>query len=433
VLTLIGSAAQAQEALDADEWEALMQATTPSAPEVRDARASVDTRGSAREQHLAGKPTRRGRKSSEQSRAAAAVESLSRPETASGASQPEARRAAHEQTKAAPASKHGKHGKRAGGETEKSSAEPDGDKSPSERAGEGEQAKHAAGEGEKGGRRKHVARASAAGERGTRASANAGSEKSGARESAKSGGKAGPVFKFEKSDRGVPANYVALKRSWHARWTSDSRSKMAGLAPALYIHPVHPVGANVAPYVLIPESTQGGFSDAQLAIASEAWGSYPGGPTVSRRLLNLIYHAALHFDVFHVHLISGVRKDRGGSRHTHGLAADIVLPGVEDEELAAYFRAQGFCGVGIYTRAGFTHIDTRDSSFFWLDWSLPGRKNRQQQIRGEEAKAADEAARARGQEEFVNPPKLQKALEARLRKRRTKSKASTAPANQEGS
>ena len=209
---------------------------------------------------------------------------------------------------------------------------------------------------------------------------------------------------------------------------------MAGLAPALVIHPVHPIGATPTPYVLLPESTEGGFSEAQIEVASQAWGSWPGGPRVSHRVLDLIYHAAMHFDMFHVHLISGVRHDRGGSRHSHALAADIVLPGVEDEELASYFRAQGFCGVGIYTRAGFVHVDTRDTSYFWLDWSLPGRRNRQQQVRGDEAKAADEAAVARGQNAFVNPPRLQRALEVRLRRRRTKHGKVAGPANvQQGS
>src|SRR5258707_14429323 len=75
------------------------------------------------------------------------------------------------------------------------------------------------------------------------------------------------------------------------------------------------------------------------------------------RTLDLVYAAALHFNAPYVTLISGIRKDRGGSRHSHGLAADIVLPGVADEDLAAYFRVQGFCGDRKSTRLNSSHAN----------------------------------------------------------------------------
>jgi hypothetical protein len=172
-------------------------------------------------------------------------------------------------------------------------------------------------------------------------------------------------------------------------------------------------------YVLKPSSALGGFEDPeQLAIAKKAFGSWEGGPTPHPRTLNLIYAAVLHFDVPYVHLISGIRKDRGGSRHSHGLAADVVLPGVDDEELAAFFRAQGFVGVGTYPRSGFVHVDTRDQSYFWIDRSSPGRRGKVVQVRAEEAKTVDEAALVRGNSGFVNPPRLQKALNIRAVRRR---------------
>lgn len=212
-------------------------------------------------------------------------------------------------------------------------------------------------------------------------------------------------------------NYEELKRSWHAPWpeAADERA-----APSLTLHPV----AHAAtPTVLSPEGPEGGFGEEQLAAASEAFGSWKGGPRVAPRLLDLIYHAALHFGVSHVHLISGVRHDRSGSRHSHGLAADIVLPGIEDDELATYFRAQGFVGVGIYTRAGFVHVDVRERSFFWLDRSPPGRRTKIVPERADEAKQADEAAIARGQSGYVNPPRLQKALHARHKRRMRRAKS----------
>jgi hypothetical protein len=217
------------------------------------------------------------------------------------------------------------------------------------------------------------------------------------------------------------ASYDQLKRSWHAPWTEPEASEeVPNAAPALVLHPV---GKTSMPYVLWPAGEQGGFGEGQLAVASQAFGSWVGGPDVSPRLLDLIYHAARHFQVRHVHLVSGVRQDRGGSRHSHGLAADIVLPGVDDEELANYFRAQGFVGVGVYTRAGFVHIDVRDQSFFWIDPSPPDRHYKIRPVRAEEARAADDAALARGQDSFVNPPKLQKALHTRSKRKRAERQA----------
>jgi hypothetical protein len=214
----------------------------------------------------------------------------------------------------------------------------------------------------------------------------------------------------------VSPKYEELKRSWHAPWTeADSGDLPPGAAPALVLHPVK---ADTTPVVLQPNGPEGGFSPEQLALAAQAFGSWEGGPVPPQRLLDLVYHAAQHFQVRHVHLVSGVRHDRGGSRHSHGLAADIVLPGVEDEELAYYFRAQGFVGVGVYTRSGFVHIDVRDKSFFWIDPSPPDRHLKIKPVRADEARLADEAALARGADTFVNPPKLQKALYVRAKRKR---------------
>jgi hypothetical protein len=204
--------------------------------------------------------------------------------------------------------------------------------------------------------------------------------------------------------------YDIARESWHAAAPPEMCAQFKSTAiPDLVLH----IQGKDLTYVLRPQSRQGGWDEGQLAIAKEAFGSWPGGPTPHPRTLDLVYAATLQFGCPYVTLISGVRKDRGGSRHSHGLAADIVLPGVDDEELAAYFRAQGFVGVGTYPRAGFVHVDTRDQSFFWIDRSKPNQHGRVVQVRKDESTAADEAARARGMTGFVNPPRLQKALRVR--------------------
>ncbi|MFT3923065.1 MAG: D-Ala-D-Ala carboxypeptidase family metallohydrolase [Myxococcales bacterium] len=215
--------------------------------------------------------------------------------------------------------------------------------------------------------------------------------------------------------RGVSASYQGLIAQWHAPAPSD-QTYLSDSTPAL----VFQVVGEPTPFVvLVPEDKGGPFDAEQLEVARAA---FRGGDasSVNERLLGLIHRATRHFEAPFVNLVSGIRRDRGASRHTHGLAADIVLPGVEDEDLADFFRQQGFIGVGVYTRAGFVHVDVRDRSFFWVDPSPPGKSMKIRPVRADEAKAADEAAIARGEEPFVNPPRLSRALAKRAAKKRSK-------------
>jgi hypothetical protein len=84
-------------------------------------------------------------------------------------------------------------------------------------------------------------------------------------------------------------------------------------------------------------------------------------------------------------------------------------------------------GVGVYTRSGFVHVDVRDRSFFWIDPSPPDRHLKIRPVRADEARLADEAALARGSDNFVNPPKLQKALYVRAKRKREQRARQQAP------
>jgi hypothetical protein len=246
--------------------------------------------------------------------------------------------------------------------------------------------------------------------------------------------KAGRKKTKRKSTQGLTAGYQTLKESWHEPAPEPEKSdRAATLVPALTFRVV----GMSEPIVLVAQSDQGGFGPEALELAGQAFRSWEGGPQVSERLLNLIYQATRYFEAPHVHLISGVRKDRGASRHTHGLAADIVLPGVKDEELASYFRVQGFVGVGVYTKAGFVHVDTREKSFFWIDPSPPGKRMKIRPILADQAAEADRAALERGAQAWVNPPRLDRALAKRnahkrkqARERASGHKASTKLASQ---
>lgn len=216
--------------------------------------------------------------------------------------------------------------------------------------------------------------------------------------------------------KGVSPGYQALSAQWHAPPASDT-TYLSDTTPALVFHVV---GMQNPIVVLVPEELGGPFDPEQLEAAREAFRTGPKGPPVNERLLGLIHRATRHFEVPYVHLVSGVRQDRGASRHTHGLAADIVLPGITDEELAEFLRAQGFVGVGVYTRSGFVHVDVRERSFFWIDPSPPGKSMKIIPVLAADAVASDKEAIARGEEPLVNPTRLSRALEKRNAVRRKK-------------
>lgn len=124
---------------------------------------------------------------------------------------------------------------------------------------------------------------------------------------------------------------------------------------------------------LQPLNRSGDFDAKTLALAAQAFRYKRTDKThpINLRLLKLIYTAARRFKAPYIYLISGYRPGRATSRHTQGKAADIVIPGVPDRRLAAYFRRKKRVGVGFYPVSGFTHIDVRKRSYHWTDRSPP--------------------------------------------------------------
>jgi hypothetical protein len=198
-----------------------------------------------------------------------------------------------------------------------------------------------------------------------------------------------------RAGRQPTAEYVRIRDGWHAPLEPELIAN-APAFPPLVIAPVNG-GERVS---VVPQREDGGFTDADVTVAARAFAPAHGQEkihAISPHLLDLVYRAMRHFDAPLVHLVSGYRADRAGSRHTQGRAIDMVLPGVSNEELADYVRTFGFVGVGIYPKSGFVHLDVREASFFWLDNSLPDERCRTEPMLPELAKQADVAARDRGE------------------------------------
>jgi uncharacterized protein YcbK (DUF882 family) len=197
--------------------------------------------------------------------------------------------------------------------------------------------------------------------------------------------------------------YRKMQKSWHAPTAPpSSASEARGARPPLVLSPVN--GGD--PVVLVPARDDGGFSDEDLQRAARVFAPHEIRKVhpLAPRLLDLVYRSMRHFEATVVHVVSGYRRDRAGSRHTQGRAVDLVVAGISNERLAAYLRELGFVGVGIYPKSGFVHLDVRDASYFWSDDSAPGEPSRYTPILEAKASSADVAARARGEAPDVYVP-----------------------------
>jgi uncharacterized protein YcbK (DUF882 family) len=148
-------------------------------------------------------------------------------------------------------------------------------------------------------------------------------------------------------------------------------------------------------------SDHGGFAASDLDRAAFVLRESATGNEhpVEPRLLDVVYRIQRHFDAQEIRIVSGYRTPHGrhASNHGRGRAIDIVVPGAKDQEVAKFAREVGFVGVGIYPTSGFVHVDVRDRSYFWVDASGPGRRNRERGILGDLAAKSDAAALARGE------------------------------------
>jgi uncharacterized protein YcbK (DUF882 family) len=197
--------------------------------------------------------------------------------------------------------------------------------------------------------------------------------------------------------------YATYVRTWHAQAEGTPETDAQG-RPLLVLTTL--MGRD---RVAVPAASDaGGFGAHDLDRVSEVLREPSSGNRhpVEARLVDVLYQLQTHFHAQELRVVSGYRTPRRGrgSNHGKGRAADIVVPGASDQDVATFARRLGFVGVGIYPTSGFVHVDVRDRSYFWVDASGPGRKNRERGILGDLAKQSDADAAARG--EHGTPPLL---------------------------
>jgi uncharacterized protein YcbK (DUF882 family) len=111
---------------------------------------------------------------------------------------------------------------------------------------------------------------------------------------------------------------------------------------------------------------------------------HPKSTRINRRTLQLLFKAAYHFGLYEVEVVSAYREPgrRREGFHGKGDAVDFRLRGLDAPLLAAYLRDLPRTGVGVYThpKTQYVHLDSRDTSFHWLDASPPRRRWREKSI-----------------------------------------------------
>jgi uncharacterized protein YcbK (DUF882 family) len=187
--------------------------------------------------------------------------------------------------------------------------------------------------------------------------------------------------------RPVPsAKYQAMVKDWHSLKPGASAPRDAEGRPKLVLEAI-----NTRERIeLVAARDDGGFSALDLDRAAQLLRDTASGNELPMEpaLIDVLYRVQRHFDAPSVRVISGYRAGRtgGGSRHAHGAAADIVIPGVKDADVADYAKTLGSIGVGLYPRAGYVHVDVRERSYFWRDTSGPGQRSRPRRVGGRRGK-----------------------------------------------
>lgn len=208
--------------------------------------------------------------------------------------------------------------------------------------------------------------------------------------------KPGPIAKAPAAIKPAYGSYV---KAWHAPDAEPAPKDADGRAMLV----LRPLGGDRL--TLAARSERGGFAAYDLDRAAKLLHDGAGNQhPIEPRLLDVVYRVQTHFSAQEIRVVSGYRAPKPGnaSNHGKGRAIDLVVPGVTDEDVAKFAREIGYVGVGVYPVSGFVHVDVRDRSYFWIDSSGPGKRNRERGVLGDLAQKSDAAALARG--EHGTPP-----------------------------
>jgi uncharacterized protein YcbK (DUF882 family) len=131
-------------------------------------------------------------------------------------------------------------------------------------------------------------------------------------------------------------------------------------------------------YTLHVNARRGKISPTVAKTAEEMMRSMGGlSHPIEPRLIHLLAAVSNHFGSRKVEIISGFRpfsplQHTAHSNHNIGKAVDFRVLGVPNEIVRDYCRTLRDVGCGYYPNSTFVHLDVRDKSTFWIDYSRPG-------------------------------------------------------------
>ena len=102
---------------------------------------------------------------------------------------------------------------------------------------------------------------------------------------------------------------------------------------------------------------------------------------IEPRLVALLGVVSNHFGSRKIEVVSGFRpytptQFTPHSNHNHGKAIDFRVVGVPNEAVRDFCRTLKNVGCGYYPNSTFVHMDVREQSAFWVDYSRPGESPR---------------------------------------------------------
>ena len=116
---------------------------------------------------------------------------------------------------------------------------------------------------------------------------------------------------------------------------------------------------------------------------------------INDRLIRMLVRVSAHFGGKPIRVVSGFRPYTPNqytphSRHNSGHAVDFSIPGVRNSELRDYCRTLANVGCGYYPNSSFVHLDVRETSAHWVDFSGPGQAPRYADAQGRDPGAEGE-------------------------------------------
>jgi len=155
-----------------------------------------------------------------------------------------------------------------------------------------------------------------------------------------------------------------------ASWASYYRAPWKRGYVTLFGHGKKWSGYLIGPKGDVPPASRTSLSDM---LASWRTGKET---LIDERLVAAIARTSDEFGGRPLRVVSGYRESSYApdSKHKVGQAFDFSIPGIPNEAIRDFLRTLPDVGVGYYPNSTHVHLDVREKSTYWVDYSFPGER-----------------------------------------------------------